>query len=74
VRQSSGNGDQMNHRTRPTEEQHGAVMALLEAGGIDLPDAALSDVARFIMKKTGGDPAGVLLKLIGLESIDSPAR
>jgi hypothetical protein len=64
----------MNHRTRATEEQHGAVMALLEASGIELPDAALADVARIIMTKTGGDPAGVLLKLIGLQSIDGPVR
>ena len=62
----------MNHQTRATEEQYGAVMALLEAAGMQLPPAALAGLARVIMNKTGGDPAGVLLKLIGIVAIDSP--
>jgi hypothetical protein len=46
-------------------------MTLLQGGGTDLPNTALADMASIFMSQTGGNPAGVLLKLIGLKAIES---
>ena len=58
------------HATRPTPAQHAAVMVLLEAGGISLPVGALAELASYVIGKTGGDPAGALLKAAGVEAVE----
>lgn len=58
------------HRTAPLAGQRAAVMVLLEAAGIGLPLVALFDLADWVVKATDGDPAGALLRLAGVESIE----
>ena len=62
------------HATRPTPDQHAAVMALLEAAGIGLPLWQLAKVAALVVKGTGGDPAGALLVLVGISGIEEIAN
>ena len=62
------------HATRPTPDQHAAVMVLLEAAGIGLPLWQLSKVAALVVKGTDGDPAGALLVLVGIKGIEGMAN